>query len=149
MKLWQKNILSAAVVVIVGLVLFMLAFILLALLTNVAESLFSRSDGVDVYHWSRIGLLILTVLLLPLVLRTRLPISLKAAYLTLPLMTTLILIGIALHARPPWMAYVSGATVVVAVLIYVLVRRKPWQYAFTALYVAAIALYAQWSGMQI
>lgn len=134
---------------IVGFLLFLLAFVLLALITNAAESLFSRESGIDVNHRARIGLLILTVLLLPLMLKSRLPSTLKAAYLALPLMAALVMIGIALHSRPSWMTYASGAIVIAAVLVYVLMRKKPWQYSFAAVYVAILAFYMQCSGMQI
>lgn len=149
MKPWQKNVLSVIVVIIIGFILFLLAFLLLALIINAAESLSPREGGVDVYRWSRIGLLILTVLLLPFVFKSKLTETLKAAYLTLPLMTALVMIGIALHARPSWMTYTSGAIVITATLVYIIMRKKSWVYSFAVVFVAVVALYSQLRGMQI
>lgn len=41
LKEWQKNILSAAIVIVVGFALFLMAFLLLALITRVALVLFT------------------------------------------------------------------------------------------------------------
>ena len=97
----------------------------------------------------RMAMFALTVLLLPLVLRSRLPDALKAAYLTLPLMAAMVMLGIALYRSPPWIAPAAGAAVTAAALVLLALRKRPWPNFFAVLLVAALALYARLSGMQI
>ena len=148
-KPWQKNFLSAAVVVAGGSALFLLSFLLLALATNVSRSLFSREGSPDLYALVRLAGFALTVLLLPLVFRSKLPDPLKAAYLTLPLMAAMVMLGIALHASPSWMAPAAGAAVLAAVLALLAARKKPWPYFLAVLFTAALALCIVLSGAQI
>lgn len=149
MKPWMKRIRSAATIVGIGFALFLLAFLLLAVITNAAEALFSRDGDVNVYSGSRYVLLILTLLILPLVLRSRLPEPLKASYVTLPLMVGLVVLGITLHGKPSWMTLLSGGIVVTAALACLFALKKPWVYHFAVLFAALLALYAHLSGMQI
>lgn len=149
LKEWQKNILSAAIVIVVGFALFLMAFLLLALITRVALVLFTGEGESKAHGLSRAALLVLTVLHLPFVFRSKLPDSLKAAYLTLPLMVALVMLGIALYGRPLWMVLVSGCAVIAAALAYLVARKKPWLYYSAVGYVAALALYVRLTGMQI
>lgn len=148
LKPWQKNILSSAIVIVVGLALLLAAFLLLALIARGARVLLPGEGG-NAPALSRIALLVLTLLLLPFVFRSKLPDPFKAAYLTLPLMTGLMLLGIALYGKPLWTVLVSGGAVIAAALAYLAVRKKPWLYFFAVAYVAALALYVYLSGMQL
>lgn len=149
LKRYQKNILSILVIVAGGSVLFNLAFLLTALVTNALISLSGMRQSVAV-HIIGIGLSVLLILLISrAVFRSRLNDTVKATFLTMPLMVILVIIGIILNRQSKWIIAVIGAAIIFAVVLYLHKKKFPWLYYFSVFYVAAIALYILLSGMDI
>lgn len=149
LKRYQKNILSILVIVAGGSVLFNLAFLLTALVTNALISFSGMSQSVAV-HIIGIALSAFLIFLISwAVFRSRLNDTVKATFLTMPLMVILVIIGIILNRQSKWIIAGIGATIIFAVVLYLHKKKFPWLYFFSVFYVAAIALYILLSGMDI
>ena len=153
LKTWQKNVLSAIVIVGGGYLLFFVAFLLAAVTLNGCQMLVEwftghESSGVG---WMTYRYVFLAILLLIswLVFRSKLPTLVKAAYLPMPLMVLLVLTGIRFYQQSKWVPIGVGAVLILAVLLYLYKRKLPWQYYFATLYTAIMALYVLLSGMEI
>jgi hypothetical protein len=140
LKTWQKNVLSAVVIVVVGFILFNVAFILAAFVFNTVASL----TGKDMEQGPRFAgvasYLIILALLSIAVFISKLTHLAKATFLTMPLMAVLILSGVMLYEQPSWVTFAAGATIVGAILIYLYTKKLPWLYYFATFYVAVLAL---------
>ncbi len=149
LKLYQKNILSVLVIVVGGLILFNLAFLLTALVTNAVIS-FSGKEQFGAVHMIGRGLSVLLILLISwLVLRSHLNDTIKATFLTMPLMVILVIIGISFYEQSKWVVAGIGALIICALIFYLYKKKLPWLYYFSTFYVAALALYVLLSGMDI
>jgi hypothetical protein len=137
---WQRNSLSVLVIAVGAYVLLLAAFLVYALLINGAISLFNLPDGGLVHPIGRIVLTILLYLATWAVLRSALPVLVKATALTLPLMVTVVMAGIFLHAQPLLVNIFAGALIIGAVAVYLSVKKLSWKYWFATGYVAALAL---------
>jgi hypothetical protein len=140
LKTWQKNVLSAVVIVVAGFILFNVAFILAAFVFNTAASL--TGEGMD-QGPRLIGIasyLLILALLSIAVFISKLSHLAKATFLTMPLMAVLILSGVMMYEQPGWVPFATGAAIVGAVLIYLYTKKLPWLYYFATFYVAVLAL---------
>lgn len=146
---WLKNILSVLVIVAGGFVLFTLAFLLTALVTNAFISVFGMVRVGNPYGTGRWLTLLLILFLSWLVFRSKSNDTVKATVLTMPLMVVLVLTGISFYQQPTWIIAGIGAVVIGAVLFYLHRKRLPWVYYFATFYVAALALYVWISGVDI
>ncbi|MEA4813541.1 MAG: hypothetical protein VB112_01355 [Oscillospiraceae bacterium] len=149
LKRYQKKILSILAIAAGGYVLFNLAFLLTALVTNALIGLSGMSQSVSVHI---IGIALSAFLILSIswaIFRSRLNDTIKAAFLTMPLMVILVIIGIILNQQSKWIIAGIGAAIIFAVVLYLHKKKFPWQYFFSVFYVAAIALYVLLSGMDI
>lgn len=149
LKPYQKNILSILVIVVGGFILFNLAFLLTAFVTNAVISFSGMRQSGSVHIIGR-GLSVLLILLISwATLRSRLNDTIKATFLTMPLMVILVTIGISLYQQPKWIIAGIGAVIICVVILYLHKKKLSWLYYFSAFYVAAIALYVLISGMDI
>lgn len=149
LKLYQKNILSVLVIVVGGFILFNLAFLLTAFVTNAVIS-FSGMRQFRAVHIIGRGLSLLLIFLLSWsVFRSRLNDTIKATFLTMPLMVILVIIGVSLYQQSKWIIAGIGAVIICGVILYLHKKKFPWVYYFSTLYVASLALYILLSGMDI
>lgn len=149
LKLYQKNILSVLVIVVGGFILFNLAFLLTAFVTN-AICNFSGIGQFRPVHIIGRGLSLLLILLISwFVLRSDMNDIMKATFLTMPLMVILVIIGISLYQQSNWIIVGMGAVVICAVILYLHKKKFFWLYYFSTFYVAGLALYILFSGMDI
>ena len=149
LKPYQKNILSILVIVVGGFILFNLAFLLTAFVTNAVISFSGMRQSGSVHIIGR-GLSVLLILLISwATIRSRLNDTIKATFLTMPLMVILVTIGISLYQQPKWIIAGIGAVIICVVILYLHKEKLSWLYYFSAFYVAAIALYVLISGMDI
>lgn len=149
LKPWLKNIISMVIVAVGGFILFNLAFILMARLTNVADLLFQRPQNLAPSLIARSIFLILLLAASWFVFRSKWSDTLKAAYMTLPLIVTLVMIGMTLHPQPDLVVLGAGALVITGVLFWLIRKKLPWIYYFALGYVAALALYVQLARIDI
>ena len=153
LKTWQKQILSAIVVLAGGFVLFNLAFMLAAAVSQIyrlAVRLFGGQDTMafESRGWQYIYLVIV-LLISWFVLRSKWPDLVKATYLTMPLMIVLIIIGIWLYEQPQWLPIGIGAIIVGAVVVYLYVKKQSWLYYLAAAYTGLLALFIVLTGIDI
>ena len=149
LKPHQKSILSILVIVVGGFILFNLAFLLTALVTNFMVS-FSGMRQSGSFHIIGRGLSVLLILLISwAAFRSRLNDTVKATFLTMPLMVILVIVGIILYQQSKWITAGIGAAIICVVILYLYKKKLSWLYYFSAFYVAALALYVLLSGMDI
>lgn len=149
LKLWQKNILSALVIIAGGFILFNLAFILAALVINGTMSVLGMPQNEAPHIIGRVVYLLLIFLISWFVLRSRLNGTIKATFLTMPLMVILVTLGISLYQQSKWIITGIGALIICMVIFYLHKKKLSWLYYFSAFYVAALAFYILLSGMDI
>lgn len=153
LKFWQKNILSALVIMLVGFLLFNVAF-MLAFLVNTVYGFAIRSfvDGTDnasFVHglWHYIFIVIVLVISW-IVLRSKLNDLAKATYFTMPMVVVLTEIGLQLFEMQA-LVWVLGAVLVAAVLFYLYMTKRSWLYYFATLYSAAVMAFVVLAGIEI
>ena len=139
LKIWQKNILSAIVIVGVGFILFNLAFLLAALVINLTMSIMGEPRNAAPPLVGRVAYLTIVIVISWLVLRSRLNDLVKAAFLTMPLMVLLIILGISFYQQPTWVVALLGAAIIGGVYFYIYRKKLVWYYSFSTLYVAILA----------
>jgi hypothetical protein len=132
LKAWQRNILTVFIIVIGSFILFNLAFSLAALIINGLAwifKLFVQSDDVALnmmYYFYVYYLMILLISML--IFKSKANILLKATFLPLPVMVTLLLIGINLFERPKWIPITIGALILSGLFAFLKRKNLPWQY---------------------
>lgn len=152
LKLYKKNILFAFIIVIGGFLLFNLAFVLAALVINVTARIFNMAHITQMknpYGIGRIIYLIVIWLLSWLVLKSKLKDIIKATFLIMPLMVSLVMIGISLYEQSHWMIFGVSTLVISSVLIYLYMKKLPWLYFFSTFYVAILGLCIMIFNLQI
>lgn len=140
LKICLKNILSAVFIAAVGLLLFNLAFILAAFVINIPINFMGTPENAAPHIVGRVVYIIIVGLISWLILKSKLTDLIKAAFFTVPLMVTLVMIGITVSNQPMWVTVLIGMIIVGAVLWYIYKRRLSWYYSFSTLYVAVLAL---------
>lgn len=140
LKTWQKNALSAVVIVVVGFILFNVAFILAAFVFNTVASLTGKGMDQGPRPVGIAAYLIILGLLSLAVFLSKLSQLAKATFLTMPLMAVLILSGAMLYEQPSWIPFAAGAAIIGSVLTYLYVKKLPWLYYFATFYVAVLVL---------
>ncbi len=144
-KPWVKSLLSVLVIIGGGFALFNLAFIIAAAIMWLT-GIFTGLEGPR----HVVGIIMLILLVLSwFVFKSRLSNLLKATFLTMPLMTILVSLGLLLYEQPQWITYVIGAILIVMVLIYLYTKKLQWHYYVSTLYVGILALIIMITGMEI
>ncbi len=149
LKQWQKNLLSILVIIVGGFILFNLAFILTALVVRATMLVMKVPENMPPPYIGRYITLILILIMSYMVFRSHLNDTIKATFLTMPLMVILVMIGISLYGQAQWVIYGVGALVIIAVILYLYKKKVSWLYYFATFYVAALGIYIMISGMDI
>ncbi|HEX3018222.1 MAG TPA: hypothetical protein VHP31_10285 [Caproicibacter sp.] len=140
LKNWQKNILSAFVIMLGGFVLFNAAFLLSALIINTLQKIMGMPQNTAPSIFSRAFCLTLIFIISWFVLKSKLNTLVKATYLTLPLMVVLVMIGLLLYQQPKFFITAIGTLAVGMLFLYLYKKKLSWQYYFATLYVAVLGL---------
>lgn len=149
LKPWQKNLLSIIIIIIGGFALFNFAFILTALVVRATMIVMRTPENMPPPYIGRYITVILILIISYIVFKSRLNDTIKATYLTMPLMVILVMIGISLYGQSQWIIYGVGTIVIFATVFYIFKKKLPWLYYFSVLYVATLGLYIMISGMDI
>lgn len=149
LKPWQKSLLSMIIIIIGGFILFNFAFILTALVVRATMFIIRAPENMPPPYIGRYITVILILIMSYIVFRSRLNDTIKATYLTMPLMVALVMIGLSLYGKPQWVIYGTGALVIFAVTFYLYKKKLSWLYYFSTFYVAILGLYIMISGMEI
>jgi len=147
-KPWQKNLFSAFIIMAGGFLLFNLAFLIFAFITNTAMSALGIPENTSPPSALR-ALAVTVILIIALaVFRSKLNDTVKATFLTMPLMTILALIGMTLYPKTLLVVLMSAS--IIGGLIYYLYQKKlPWVYFFATIYVAILGIYILLAGIEI
>lgn len=140
LKIWQRNIFAAIIIVVGGFALFNLAFLLAALVINGFIAIMGLEKNVAPPILGRAVYVVIVALISWLVLKSKANNLAKATFLTMPLMVLIVMLGISFYQQPMWLMALIGAAVFGAVLFYIIKKKLPWYYYFSVLYVAVIAL---------
>ena len=140
LKPYQKNVLSALVIIIGGFALFNIAFLLAALVINATMRVLGMAQHEAPSMVGRVLFLILIILSSWFVFRSKLKDLIKATFLTMPLMVVLVMAGISLYQQARWMVAGIGAVFIFSVLYYLYKKKLSWLYYFSTFYVAIVAL---------
>jgi hypothetical protein len=101
--------------------------------------LFIPDDFESVPRWLPIARHILFVIIIALIswiiFRTKLPVLIKAIFMTVPTAVVLVTIGILLYSLPV-VPYIVGAILTVGVLFYFYRTKEPWLYYYSVILVA-------------
>lgn len=141
LKKWQKNVLSALVIMFGGFILFNAAFLLAAFVINASMSLMGMPQNAAPHVISRILYLVLIFLISLGIFKSKLNTLFKATYLTMPLMVILVFVGLVLYQQSTFLIAIIGGIIIGAVLLYIYKKKLSWQYYFATLYVAVLGLY--------
>ena len=79
--------------------------------------------------------MIIIALISWVIFRTKLPVLIKAIFMTVPTAVALVTIGILLYSFPI-VPYIVGATLTLGVLYYFYRTNKPWLYYYSVILVA-------------
>ncbi len=141
-----KNILSALAVPLFGYLLLNAAFLLDYLfqtLINRVVAIFIQPDvnplmSVPWYPpFLHILFMLLILALTRLVFRSKLPVLVKAIYMTVPLATVFVTFGIAFYAWPV-VPYLLGGALAAALIVYFQRTHQPWLFSYTVVLVTLV-----------
>jgi hypothetical protein len=142
LKKWLSIALEVLVMMGLAFVGFNLAFMFFALFVNLAirfiQPLINEQAWIlmSSLRWIGLGLLIA---LMALLMRFKLPPSVKAAIFAVPLMALNIMIGIAFYPQPEWIILSIGAALNLIICVGLWLRKVSWHYYFVTLYNAILA----------
>ncbi len=134
----SKNLLQALFIVVIGFLLFNLAFILLALILNGISMV--TQDPVQNNDLGYLIFLIVLLILSWVLFQTKLSILIKASFLTMPVMSVLVMIGVLMFGQPSWLLYGVEGLIIGLILVFLRQMKQPWQYTFAVLYCTVIGL---------
>jgi len=145
-----RNIVYAAIIIVGGFALFNIAFLLAAIIANGINLLLHlRSDFQLPTIYSILFFLLLLLVASYFIFRSKLDDLIKATFLTMPLMSLMIAIGVLLYEQPEYMPISIGAFIIAALSGFFYIKKMPWMYYFAELYVAALALFIVLAGIDI
>ncbi len=133
-----KKILEMLFIVLAGFVLFNVAFLMAALVIQ-GLGLLSQSETQN----PRLGLMIFGLILLGIswfILRSKLSTLLKATYLTMPLMSAIVIIGVIGYTWPQWMIFAIEGLLIGSVIGTIRMKRLEWEFTFATLYCTGLGL---------
>jgi len=137
---WVNHLIAAVIIVAGGFLLFNFAFISAAFIINTSIKLLNMPGNSAPPLLARVVYVVLILVLSWFVFRSRLSDTLKATFLTMPLMVVLVSIGIFTYQLTKGVVVGLGAAVVAAVLFYIRHKKLSWKYYFAVVYVAVLAL---------
>lgn len=129
-------IVSALTVLGGGFILFNLAFLIVALMVPDNWKL----QGLLVTAGYALAAIVLFVLLKWALDKQAFKHTLWATLLTLPLMTVLVLIGIALYGQSDLVIFAVGAVVLIPVYVILIRKKLPWVYWLAVVYITVLGL---------
>jgi hypothetical protein len=144
MKTWQKNVLSAVVIVAGGFLLWNIAFLMAYGVMFIGNTILTSISGTDTavneMIWKYIFVVLILLISLAVFLPKKIPALIKATYLTMPLMVVLIVGGIRFFEYTKWVPISIGAAIIAGVVLFVYMKKLSWLYYFATAYTGIVAL---------
>jgi hypothetical protein len=136
-----KNILSALAVAIFGFILLILTFLFDAIFQSLVDGIIKLFTPVDInmtWYWfppiKHASFIVIISLISWLVFRSKLKVLYKAIYMTVPVATVLVTVGMFLY-RWPIVVYSVGSLLCIGTLYYFYRTKQPWLYYYTVVLV--------------
>jgi len=134
-------------IVVGGFILFNLGFVFAAFVTLGTRIVLGPVLGSPLL--GRLIFLLLISVLSGVIFKSKLPVVAKATYMTLPLITLLIIVGITLFGSPVWITIFLDGLIIGAVLFFLKRNHFTWQFYFAVFYVTSIMLFIGLTGLDI
>ncbi|MFA5047723.1 MAG: hypothetical protein WC516_01635 [Patescibacteria group bacterium] len=141
-----KGVLSALAVIVFGFILLNLTFLFDALFQNFIDlivGLFTKINLNMSTRWFPMGkhlsFAILIIIISYFLFSSKLKTIYKSIFMTVPLMTLFLTIGIFLH-QSPWIAGIIIAGLALGVFYYFYKTKQPWLYYYTLALICALML---------
>lgn len=148
------SLISIITIIAGGYLLFNVAFLVFALVVNTTMLISGQSENdiprilVQLLGYIAIGLP--TFLGLKFVSNNSQFIhTLRATFLTLPLMALLVTIGIALYQQSDGIILAVGGMIILPILVYLYFKKLPWMYWLAVIYVAILGIIVVIKDIQI
>jgi len=142
---WTKKLLSIIGITIGAFIGFNLSFMLAAVITLSVAKL----TGPLGYTIGRLIFLVVIYLIFALTKQLKIPVWIKAAVFTMPMISSLIIIGVYGYGLAQWMVLGGGALFVLAVLYYLWRNKWDWTYYYALGFVSVVAAYVIIAGIDI
>jgi len=138
MNITFKKSLEMGFIVLAGFVLFNVAFLFVALL-NRAFGYFALGEAQN----PKITLAVFVVILIVLswlIFKSKMSTLLKATYLTMPLMSLMVIVGIYTTPLPQWVTFSLEGLLIGLCVGYIRMKHLEWEYTFSVLYCTVLGL---------
>lgn len=149
MEPWIKNILSMIVIVLVGFVLFNLAFLMAYGIITLIILVTGASSSSPPSTVSFAILLLILWIIAWFVFRSKINDLAKASFLTMPLMSTLVVLFVVTYDLSQWVSILIGGALCVLILSFIRLKKLSWVYTFATFYVLALIAFIMIFDIQI
>jgi hypothetical protein len=149
MEPWIKNILSMIVIVLVGFVLFNLAFLMAFGIITLIMTVTGASSGSPPSTVAFAILLLILWTIAWFIFRSKINDLSKATFLTMPLMSTLVVLYVVTYGLSQWVAITIGSILCVAILYFIRLKKLSWLYIFATFYVLVLIAFIRIFDIQI
>jgi hypothetical protein len=146
---WQRNILSAVIIAAGGFLLWLVAFIVAAGFMYLFRMAFADVKADSSMFWKYVYFAFILLVSTVILRSKRINRSVKATYLTMPLMVALVLAGIQFYQYSKLIPISIGAAIVGIVFLFLAMKKLPWQYYFATAYTGLTALFVILTGIEI
>lgn len=143
-----KILMSVFVIVVGGLILYNTVFFAGTLVIQILMRIMGMSQNLTMLFLSRGIFLLLVILIIMGVFRSKLNELVKATFLTMLLLLVLQMIGLAFYQQSIFLLAVIGALILSGVVLFLYKKKLSWEYYFAVLYVAALGLGIMYLNMQ-
>lgn len=144
LKTWQKNVLSAVVIVAGGFLLWNIAFLIaygvMFLVNTILTSISGTDTAINEMIWKYIFVALILLISLVVFLPKKIPALIKTTYLTMPLMAVLIVEGIRFYEYSKWIPISIGAVIIAGAVFFIYMKKLSWLYYFATAYTGIVAL---------
>lgn len=149
MEPWIKNILSMIVIVLVGFVLFNLAFLMAYGIISLVTFFTGASSSSPPSTISFAILLLILWIMAWFIFRSRINDLAKATYLTMPLMSTLVVLSVLTFDLSQWVSLIIGGAFSALILYFIRLKKLSWLYTFAVFYVLILIAFIMLFDIQI
>jgi len=142
---WTKKLLIIIGITIGAYIGFNLSFMLAAIITLTVGKL----TGPLGFTIGRLIFLVIIYLIFAISKQLKIPVWIKATIFTMPMISTLILIGVYFYGLDQWIILSIGALFVIGVTYYLWRNKWDWTYYYALGFVTACAAYVIIAGIDI
>lgn len=142
-----RNFLQALFIMLIGFLLFNLAFILVAAILS-GISMITHDPAQN----NTLGFMIFMILLIVMtwfIFQTKLSVLLKASFFTMPVMSVIVMVGVLLFGQERWVLFGVEGFIIGLILYFLRLKRLSWQYTFALAYCVLLGIIISLFNVQI